>query len=151
MRRSICGFFRSVDQGQGRSSNCQRPRRWQSQLGLSCRTIEATVDTCEVNVGRIFNNRKLVLTTPARGQAVIALNNVDFANSVPQDAAHSTTSMKGDTSIGTLPTVGTAGQKSMSREREQPSSLSSSISMLSHQAFQGMSSGALCCLYFFLR
>ena len=55
-------------------------RGWQSQLGLSCRTIEATVDTCELDVGRILNNRKLVLTTPARGQAVIALNNVDFAN-----------------------------------------------------------------------
>ena len=55
-------------------------RGWQSQLGLSCRSIEATVDACELDVGRILNNRKLVLTTPARGQAVIALNNVDFAN-----------------------------------------------------------------------
>jgi hypothetical protein len=55
-------------------------RGWKSQLGLSCRAIEATVDTCELDVGRILSNRKLVLTTPATGQATIALNNVDFAN-----------------------------------------------------------------------
>lgn len=55
-------------------------RGWKSQLGLSCRAIEATVETCELDVGRILSNRKLVLTTPATGQATIALNNVDFAN-----------------------------------------------------------------------
>ena len=53
---------------------------WQSQLGLSCRAIEARVETCELDVGRILSNRKLVLTTPAKGQAMIALNSVDFAN-----------------------------------------------------------------------
>ena len=55
-------------------------RGWQSELGLSCRVIEATVDTCELDVGRILSNRKLVLTSPAQGQAMIALNAVDFAN-----------------------------------------------------------------------
>jgi hypothetical protein len=53
---------------------------WQSQLGLSCRAIEARVETCELDVGRILSNRKLVLTTPAKGQAMIALNSIDFAN-----------------------------------------------------------------------
>ena len=50
------------------------------------------------------------------------------------------TPTKGDTSIGTLPTVETAGPQSMSREREQ-SSLSSSISTLSHQALQYLTCG----------
>lgn len=55
-------------------------RGWQSALGLTCRAIEATVDSCELDVGRILSNRKLRLTTPAIGQAMIALNSVDFAN-----------------------------------------------------------------------
>lgn len=57
-----------------------RGRGWQSQLGLTCRAIEATVDTCELDVGRVLSNRKLRLTTPAQGNAMIALNSVDFAN-----------------------------------------------------------------------
>lgn len=57
-----------------------RGRGWQSKLGLTCRAIEATVDTCELDVGRVLSNRKLRLTTPAQGNAMIALNSVDFAN-----------------------------------------------------------------------
>jgi hypothetical protein len=55
-------------------------RGWQSQLGLSCRAIEATIDTCELDIGRIMSNQKLVLTTPAKGEAMIALNSADFGN-----------------------------------------------------------------------
>lgn len=41
-------------------------RGWQSRLGLSCRAIEATVDACDLDMGRILGNRKLVLTTPGK-------------------------------------------------------------------------------------
>jgi hypothetical protein len=41
-------------------------RGWQSRLGLSCRAIEATVDACDLDMGRIIANRKLVLTTPGK-------------------------------------------------------------------------------------
>lgn len=57
-------------------------RGWQSSLGLSCRAIEATVETCELDSARILQSQKLVLTTPAKGQAMIALNEVDFGNFV---------------------------------------------------------------------
>lgn len=39
-------------------------RGWQSRLGLTCRAIEATVDTCDLDMGRVLSNQKLVLTTP---------------------------------------------------------------------------------------
>lgn len=57
-----------------------RGRGWQSGLGLTCRAIEATVDSCEVDTGKILSDQKLALKTPARGRAMIALNAVDFAN-----------------------------------------------------------------------
>mmetsp|Transcript_6856 Transcript_6856/g.11966 ORF Transcript_6856/g.11966 Transcript_6856/m.11966 type:complete len:315 (-) Transcript_6856:85-1029(-) len=57
-----------------------RGRGWQSQLGLSCRAIEATVDSCELDVGKIISIRKLKLTVPAKGQAMVALNGIDFAS-----------------------------------------------------------------------
>lgn len=41
-------------------------RGWQSNLGLSCRAIEATVDKCNLDVGRIISNQKLVLNTPGK-------------------------------------------------------------------------------------
>lgn len=37
---------------------------WTSPLGLTCRAIEATVDTCELDMGRVLASQKLVLTTP---------------------------------------------------------------------------------------
>lgn len=55
-------------------------RGWQSGLGLTCRAIEAVVDSCELDTRRVLTDRKLVLTTPARGTATIALNAADFAN-----------------------------------------------------------------------
>lgn len=53
---------------------------WRSGRGLTCRAIEATVDSCELDVNRILTKRKLVLTTPASGKAMIALNAADFGN-----------------------------------------------------------------------
>ena len=41
-------------------------RGWQSRMGLTCRAIEATVDSCELDIGRILSSQKLVLTTPGR-------------------------------------------------------------------------------------
>lgn len=37
---------------------------WQSPLGLTCRALEATVETCELDMGRVLSSQKLVLTTP---------------------------------------------------------------------------------------
>jgi hypothetical protein len=51
---------------------------WQSPLGLTCRALEATVDTCELDMGRVLSSQKLVLTRPARGTAMVALNGKDF-------------------------------------------------------------------------
>jgi len=39
---------------------------WQSSLGLTCRALEATVDTCELDMGRVLSSQKLVLTTPGK-------------------------------------------------------------------------------------
>lgn len=55
-------------------------RGWQSRLGLTCRVIEATVDKCNLDMGRIISNQKLVLNTPAEGNAMVALNAFDFGN-----------------------------------------------------------------------
>jgi hypothetical protein len=51
---------------------------WQSPLGLSCQTIEATVDTCQLDVGKILRDRKLTLTKPAQGRATAVLDANDF-------------------------------------------------------------------------
>mmetsp|Transcript_13088 Transcript_13088/g.18525 ORF Transcript_13088/g.18525 Transcript_13088/m.18525 type:complete len:290 (+) Transcript_13088:269-1138(+) len=55
-------------------------RGWESGLGLSCRAIEATVNTCDIDMGRIVTDQKIRLTTPAMGNAMVALNSVDFGN-----------------------------------------------------------------------
>lgn len=57
-----------------------RGRGWSSQLGLTCRAIDATVNRCHLDMGSVVSRRKLVLTTPAKGDALIALNGADFAN-----------------------------------------------------------------------
>jgi hypothetical protein len=44
-------------------------RGWKSRLGLTCKAIEATVDTCQIDMGRMLANQKLVLTTPGRYKA----------------------------------------------------------------------------------
>ena len=57
-------------------------RGWRSRLGLSCRAIEATVERCELDIGKVVSKRKLRLTKPAEGKAMIALNAEDFGNFV---------------------------------------------------------------------
>ena len=39
-------------------------RGWKSPLGLTCNAIEATVNECKLDMGRVISNQKLVLTTP---------------------------------------------------------------------------------------
>ena len=41
-------------------------RGWESPLGLTCKAIEATVDECKLDMGRVISNQKLVLTIPGR-------------------------------------------------------------------------------------
>ena len=53
---------------------------WCSYRGLSCRAIEATVEQCELDAKMIVSNRKLLLTTPAMGKALVALTAQDFGN-----------------------------------------------------------------------
>lgn len=55
-------------------------KAWRSGLGLTCRAIEATVDTCELDLKLVLQKQKLVLKTPAMGSAMVALNSQDFAN-----------------------------------------------------------------------
>ena len=43
-----------------------RGRGWQSRLGLTCRAIEATVGSCQLDIGRVLSSQKLVLTTPGK-------------------------------------------------------------------------------------
>jgi hypothetical protein len=57
-----------------------RGRDWKSSLGLTCLAIEATVESCELDAVRVLSERKLVLTKPALGTAMIALGASDFAN-----------------------------------------------------------------------
>ena len=47
-------------------------RGWQSRLGLTCRAIEATVETCELDMGRVLSSQKLVLTVPGKSLPLFA-------------------------------------------------------------------------------
>ena len=47
-------------------------RGWGSRLGLTCRVIEATVDQCELDMGRVVSNRKLVLNVPGKFSTALA-------------------------------------------------------------------------------
>lgn len=53
-------------------------RAWRSPLGLTCRAIEAKVENCALDLGKVVQMQKLRLTVPARGDAMIALNSGDF-------------------------------------------------------------------------
>ena len=55
-------------------------RGWQSQLGLTCRAIEATVQQCDLDMSAVITRQKLILTTPAKGDAMIAMNGQDFSS-----------------------------------------------------------------------
>jgi hypothetical protein len=43
-----------------------RGRGWASRLGLTCRVIEATVEQCDLDMGRVLANQKLVLNVPGK-------------------------------------------------------------------------------------
>jgi len=59
---------------------CVKGRGWESPLGLSCRAIEAQVESCFLDIRSIIQNRKIKLIEPAIGQAMVALNKDDFGN-----------------------------------------------------------------------
>ena len=43
-----------------------RGKKWKSPLGLTCRVIEATVQSCNLDMSSVLARRKLVLTTPGK-------------------------------------------------------------------------------------
>lgn len=55
-------------------------RSWTSPLGLTCRAIEATVESCQLDLMKALRDRKLRLTVPAKGKALVAFNSQDFGN-----------------------------------------------------------------------
>jgi Protein of unknown function (DUF2993). len=55
-------------------------RAWSSPLGLTCRAIEASVSECKLDMNAVVQRQKLILTTPAVGKAMVALDEVDFGN-----------------------------------------------------------------------
>jgi len=61
-----------------------RGRGWRSNLGLTCRVIEATVDKCSLDMKRVLTNQKLVLITPGesflRGQKDASLLRLHFSS-----------------------------------------------------------------------
>ena len=57
-----------------------RGRDWSSPLGLTCKAIQADVETCNLDINSVVTKRKLVLLEPAKGVAMIAFNDSDFGN-----------------------------------------------------------------------
>uniref|UniRef100_A0A7S0GM09 Uncharacterized protein n=1 Tax=Proboscia inermis TaxID=420281 RepID=A0A7S0GM09_9STRA len=55
---------------------------WKSPLGLTCRAIEATVNECSLDFVEVLQKRKLRLTVPAEGNAMVALTGADFGSFV---------------------------------------------------------------------
>ena len=55
-------------------------RDWVSPLQLTCKAIQADVNTCLLDMNSVLTKRKLILLEPAKGTAMIAFNNVDFGN-----------------------------------------------------------------------
>jgi len=56
-------------------------RKWASPTGrLTCQKIEATVSDCSLDFASVVSRRKLVLTDPAKGTAMVALNTEDFGS-----------------------------------------------------------------------
>lgn len=53
---------------------------WRSPLGMSCRAIEAKVGNCMLDLASVVQRQKLILTTPARGNALVTFNSKDFGN-----------------------------------------------------------------------
>ena len=59
-----------------------RGKGWSSGRGLSCRALEATVQQCELDASKLLSHRKLLLTVPALGKMMVAMNGQDFGNFV---------------------------------------------------------------------
>ena len=57
-------------------------KEWKSSRGLTCKAIEASVDSCQLDMGRILSEQTLVLTRPTEGKCMIALTAKDFGNFV---------------------------------------------------------------------
>lgn len=55
-------------------------RGWRSGRNLSCRVLEATVSECELDIPKLLSHRKLLLTKPALGKMLVAMNGDDFGN-----------------------------------------------------------------------
>jgi len=55
-------------------------RDWSSPLGLTCRAIKADVEECLLDMNSVISRRKLILTKPAVGNAMIAFNQDDFGS-----------------------------------------------------------------------
>ncbi len=53
---------------------------WKSPLGLTCKAIQADVNTCTLDMNSVLTKRKLVLLEPAKGVAMIAFDSIDFGN-----------------------------------------------------------------------
>ena len=53
---------------------------WRSSRDLTCKAIEASVDMCKLDIGRVMSEQLLVLTSPAEGKAMVALTAQDFGN-----------------------------------------------------------------------
>jgi hypothetical protein len=53
---------------------------WRTSRGLSCREVEASVERCQLDVSRMLSERKIALTRPAQGKALVTLDATDFAN-----------------------------------------------------------------------
>jgi len=54
--------------------------QWKSPLGMSCRAIEARVENCMLDLASAVSKQKLVLTVPARGNALVTFNAKDFGS-----------------------------------------------------------------------
>lgn len=57
-----------------------RGRDWSSPLGLTCKAIQADVNTCMLDMNSVLTKRKLILLEPAKGVALIAFCYEDFGN-----------------------------------------------------------------------
>jgi hypothetical protein len=57
-------------------------RLWKSRRGLSCQAIEATLETCELDINRALSRQELILSRPAQGRAMIALTSEDLGHFV---------------------------------------------------------------------
>lgn len=90
-------------------------RGWRSSRGLSCRAIEASVDTCQLDIARVLRDRVLVLTSPAEGKAMIALTAQDFGNFITHPRVEKA-KVQVSNSAGLVPSINSRSNVEFSRE-----------------------------------